>query len=341
LNPSVWRGSLVLLVKVALAGGLLTWLIFSGRLQLERLAAVPLDWRLLPLVLLVAGSMILPAVRWWWLLRIQGLREPLTKIIRLTWIGYLTALVLPGAASGDLAKGILILRHHHQARARAFSTVLADRFLGLHSLLCLGSFSLLWTAVKGEPQSAIIAIILANTVLLAGMTIALIALLEKRSRSLLLWMMPISLRSAWDESFALYRAGMPQLLGCFGLSCVSSTMTVASFSAAAMLLGQDLTWQAAFAAGPLIVIANCLPFTPGGIGLAEAVSSELIVDFGSDAGGEMMILVRIACVLITLPSIIALLVPNRSQAADDRNNFVTKSSRTLTTLKSFGAVDHA
>jgi len=320
------------MVKIFLSGTLLGWLIVSGRLQLDRLAAVPLNWQLLPLLLLVMGSMLLPAVRWWWLLKIQGLPEPLTKIIRLTWIGYLTALVLPGAASGDLAKGILILRHHHQARARALSTVLADRFLGLHSLLCLGSFSLLWTAVKGEPQSAIIAITLPNTVLLAGMTMGLIALLEKRSRSLLLWMMPIRWRSAWDESFVLYRAGMPQLLGCFGLSCISSTMTVASFSAAAILLGQDLTWQAAFAAGPLIVIANCLPFTPGGIGLAEAVSSELFAQLGSGAGAEIMALTRLCGVLLTVLTalpVVAIATSRQEKVVSRTNNLIGMPGRPL------------
>ena len=30
MNPSVWRGRLILLVKVVLAGGLLGWLIVSG-----------------------------------------------------------------------------------------------------------------------------------------------------------------------------------------------------------------------------------------------------------------------------------------------------------------------
>lgn len=313
LNPSVWRGRLILLVKVVLAGGLLGWLVLSGRLQPDRLAAVPLDWQLIPLVLLVFGSMILPAVRWWWLLRIQGLHEPIAKVIRLTWFGYLSALVLPGAASGDLAKGVLILRHRPQARARAFSTVLADRVLGLHSLLCLGLISLIWMAMTGKFEMQLRTMALGTAVPLASMTIGLMALLAKRPRTLLFSLLPETWRYAWDESFVLYRSRITQLFGCYVLSLLSSVMTVGSFSAAASLLGQSITWQATFLAGPLIVIANCLPFTPGGIGLAEGVSSELFRQLGSSFGADMMALTRVCSVAAALPSLCTLKLPRHAK----------------------------
>ena len=101
LNRPAWQRRLILAGKIGLAGGLLAWLLVSGRLQLGRLASVSLDWRFAVLLALVAGSMIVPAFRWWWLLRIQGLREPAWKIVSLTWAGYLAAMVLPGAAGGD------------------------------------------------------------------------------------------------------------------------------------------------------------------------------------------------------------------------------------------------
>jgi hypothetical protein len=89
LNRPVWQRRLILAGKIGLAGGLLAWLVLSGRLQLGRLTSVSLDWRFAVLLALVAGSMIVPAFRWWWLLRIQGLREPLRKVTALTWAGHL------------------------------------------------------------------------------------------------------------------------------------------------------------------------------------------------------------------------------------------------------------
>jgi uncharacterized membrane protein YbhN (UPF0104 family) len=305
---------LELLAKLVLAAGLLAWLVLSGRLQLGRLAAVPLGGELAALAALVAGALLLPVLRWWWLLRIQGLREPLGSVLRLTWAGYFAALVLPGAAGGDLAKTYLILRRRAQLRARAFSTILADRFLGMHSLLCLGAVSAFWMAGHGETQAAGWAMAVATLLPLAVMTVVLAALLWPATRRILFRILPAAWREAWDESFALYCAGLAGVLGCFGLSLVSSMMTVASLGVAGRLLGEAVPWDAVFLAGPLIVVANCLPITPGGIGLAEAASCELFARLGSAGGAEMMILTRICGALLSLPGILPLLASPVSQS---------------------------
>jgi uncharacterized membrane protein YbhN (UPF0104 family) len=80
-----------------------------------------------------------------------------------------------------------------------------------------------------------------------------------------------------------------------------------SFAVAASMLGERVLWSAAFVAGPLVVLGNCLPITPGGVGTAEAVSSELFACFGSAQGAEMMILVRISSAILTLPGVAAFL----------------------------------
>jgi uncharacterized membrane protein YbhN (UPF0104 family) len=98
------------------------------------------------------------------------------------------------------------------------------------------------------------------------------------------------------------------VFGCFGLSLLSSLMTIASFAVAGGLLGQTVTWDAAFLAGPLVIVANCLPFTPGGIGLAETVSSELFAHLGSAYGAEIMVLTRICGALLSLPGILPILM---------------------------------
>ena len=301
MSHPVWQRRLMLSAKIALAGALLGWLASSDRLQLSRLAKVPLNWQLLTLFALVAGSMIIPAVRWWWLLRIQGLQEPLWHVVKLTWSGYLAALVLPGAASGDLAKTYLILRQRDGGRARAFSTILADRFLGLHSLFCLGACSILWIAAKGElSDGAFEAFAAATLIPLTAMSVSLAALLWCRTRTMLFRIIPVAWREAWDESFTLYYTKLPQLFGCFCLSVCSSAMTVGSLAVAGSLLDEVVPLDAAFLAGPLIVVSNCLPITPGGIGLAEAVSSNVFGRLGSASGAEIMVLTRICVAIVSI-----------------------------------------
>ena len=45
------------------------------------------------------------------MLKAQGIHEPFGLILRLTWVGYFAALVLPGAAGGDELQTVLSLRH--------------------------------------------------------------------------------------------------------------------------------------------------------------------------------------------------------------------------------------
>jgi uncharacterized protein (TIRG00374 family) len=308
LNRLTLQRSLILAVKVAVAIGLVAWLVLSGRLQLSRLASIRLCWPLVALFALVAGSLIIPAIRWWWLLRIQGLNEPLGKIFRLTWSGYMAALILPGAASGDLAKSYLILRDNSQARARAFSTVLADRFLGLHSLFFLGTLSAVWMTIDGRVGTGNQRLLLLATVVpLLLMTGCLFVLLCSTTRSMLFRFMPSRWCEAWNQSFSLYCEVLPSLAGCFCMSTVSSLMTVASFAAAGQAIGNSIPLDTALIAGPVIVVANCLPMTPGGIGIAEATSSELFGQFGSSAGAEIMILTRICSAMAALVGVIPVL----------------------------------
>ena len=134
--------------------------------------------------------MIVLAFRWWWLLRIQGLREPLGRVLSLTWAGYLAALLLPGACRAAIWREPISSFAGTQSRARAFSAVLADRFLGLHSLFCLGALSALWIASQGGAGTAGRAMTTATLVPLTAMTLALTALLRRPTRRMLFRILP-------------------------------------------------------------------------------------------------------------------------------------------------------
>jgi uncharacterized membrane protein YbhN (UPF0104 family) len=309
LSRPAWQRRLILAAKIALAVGLLAWLGLSGRLEWGRLASVSLDWQFGLLMALVAGSMIIPAFRWWWLLRVQGLNEPLGKIMWLTWAGYFAALLLPGTASGDIAKGYLILRRRSDGRARAFSTVLADRFLGMQSLFFLGAVAAIARAWRGDAGAAGWTMAAVVVMALAAMTAGLAALLFEPARRRIFAVLPEAWRVAWNQSFASYRAGLPQLAGCFAISLVSSAMTVGSLGLAGRMMGEHVTWDQTFLAGPLVVVANCLPLTPGGIGVAESASSELFGRLGAGGGAEMMVLLRLCTALLSLPGVFPVLMP--------------------------------
>jgi uncharacterized membrane protein YbhN (UPF0104 family) len=302
-----WRSRLLLASKWLVAAGLLAWLIGSGKLELGRLQQVRVSGELGLFVALVVGSMILPACRWYWLLRIQRLKVPLGQVALWTWAGYFTAVVLPGAASGDLAKGYLILRRGPVARTRTLITVLADRALGVYSLLWLGAFSLVWLVGQGKMTAQLAPLAGSIFCLLVGMTLGAGILCIRPCRNVLLRLLPSSWRVACRESFALYDSGRAGLLGCLILSVASNAMIVGSFAVAGNLLHRAVPVDVTFLVGPLIALVNCLPLTPGGIGVAETAADGLFAGFGLQGGAEIMLLVRVGLAGLALPGLLGML----------------------------------
>ena len=310
------RGSwLVLFVKLAAAGALIFWLC-TDRLDLRRLGQVPLTFDLVVLIVLVFCSMLLPALRWWWLLRIQQINVSRWRVTTLTWIGYATSLILPGAASSDLAKSYLIVRQEPQARVRSLSTVLVDRLIGVYSLVFLGCASGGWLVASHQAPPPVLKTCYVMFALLAGSTFALVWIRLAPPRRLLAGVFPLAWVEAWRESYRLYHQSKRAMAGCFVLSLISNTFVAASLAAADRVFGGTVSWTASMVVGPLVVLANCLPFTPGGVGVAEAVASELFSQVGSSDGAEMMLAVRLVMATLSLPALMVVFRRNQESAND-------------------------
>lgn len=305
VSPAPPRQRFLFLAKVLLAAGILGWLC-TGRLDFGTLAAVPLSFDLVVLVAIVFGSLLLPAVRWWWLLRIQQVDASLWQVTKLTWIGYASAVILPGAASGDVAKSYLMVRGRPTARARSLSTVVVDRVIGVYSLILLGAASALWFVIARQEATAAKVLLGISVVFLVGSLIGATAIVFGPWRRLCQRFIPALWIEAWSESYLLYRTSKRALVGCLVLSLVSSALTAASLTAADRALGGDVSWSSSLLVGPLIVLANCVPITPGGIGVAEATSSELFEQIGSANGAEMMLVVRLVMAALSLPALLLL-----------------------------------
>jgi uncharacterized membrane protein YbhN (UPF0104 family) len=119
----------------------------------------------------------------------------------------------------------------------------------------------------------------------------------------------LSLAKAASESHQLYKQSKAVLAGCLLLSLISNLLMVASFAAADLVLGGAGCWADSLVVGPLVVLANCAPLTPGGLGVAEATASGLFDQFGSDHGAEMMLTVRLVTAALAVPGLFVVLAP--------------------------------
>jgi glycosyltransferase 2 family protein len=295
----------LLTLKLLLAAGIVGWLC-TGRLDLRLLVRMPFSAHLVTLVLLVFASLLVPVLRWWILLRVQKIHVSLWRATTLTWLGYLTGLVLPGAVGGDLAKSYLITRDQPGAAARALSTVLVDRLLGFYSLIILGALSAAWL-VPGQGADRAFGMMIASLVVVTlGSVLGMIALTLRPAQQLLARFAPAAWIEAWNDSCRLYAQGKLAVAGGLALSLGSSALTALSLAAADRALGGSVAWMASLALGPLVVLANAIPLTPGGIGFAEAASSQLFGTVGNANGAEMMLAIRVVMVLLSLPAVLVL-----------------------------------
>jgi uncharacterized membrane protein YbhN (UPF0104 family) len=133
-----------------------------------------------PLLLATGCFLVSPVcafIRWYCLVRAQGLSFSLRDAFRLGSIGLFWNTVLPGGVGGDLVKASLLLREQSR-RTAAVATVLVDRLLGLVGLFflvsCVGGVCWLCHVEALEHDAMIRTVVAAALGLTAGAVLAVL-----------------------------------------------------------------------------------------------------------------------------------------------------------------------
>ena len=277
-------GLLLQILKILVAAGLITWLVLSGRLDFSLLAGNLASLLSLGGVVLIALNFGLAALRWHWLLSLQGGAFPFLRVLRWSWIGEFFAIVSPGSAGADLARGYYAFTNAPGARTGALSSILLDRLIGLGSMLFLAliSFAVL-LAGDAPPPAGVVAIGWASVAGLFGLVLGFAGLSLPAVRRLALRLAPGSLARPLEAMVQAYLAGKPVIIRAALLSVLAQLFLLAPFLLAGALLGMELGWQAVF----------LVPLSPGGIGIGETAAAFLFAQFGFSDGAAVMMVVRI------------------------------------------------
>lgn len=293
--------SILFILKLSVAAGLIAWLVSSGRIDLSAPALDLLSPYFALGFAAYLGSIVPTIVRWQRLLRMYRLEFSLWRIARWIWIAEFFALVLPGGTGAELSRGYYVYRSAPDLRAAALSTVFIDRVFGLWALLLLGTiaFGVLYNRAPDAADS--IAWAGAATALLFAGASAFFVLLGLGSvQRALLRLAPARVREIVEPVTAVYDRERGTMMFAILLSLASQLCLMMSFLWAGWIVGSDVTWFAVFAAVPLIYISNYLPIAPGGIGVGEAAASFLFAAAGVANGAVIMLVVRIWIVAIQL-----------------------------------------
>ena len=287
------------LLKAALAVILVFWLVKSGRLDFSVLSAASFDSRAIGLIL--AAALCVFAGQWLLALRLSMLLKsrldvPFFRALGLTMIGSFSGSVLPGLVSGDAVKALYLFGDATGRRSQAVAVVMIDRAIGLFSLFGLGALcaGVAWVtgAITIHPSFLLVAPAVTLGLTLGAMLAAQKSFRQMRIVQGLLDRFPSSLRNLANHLFNFLEH--PRLLLCaVGLSLANHALVVVSFVVAGLLIHEALAPFAHFVMGPLAMVMNILPLTPGGIGLTEGAFSFLYENLGSPNGATIGLLGRL------------------------------------------------
>lgn len=269
-------------------------------------------WVLVTATLLCMTAMPLSGIRWFILLRSQGLGFRLAATVRMTVIASFFGAFLPGGAGGDLVRGAYVYRVTHGRRTGALLSIFVDRLLGLSAFLLAG---VLCTLIR--PLSSYGALEFGLFALTSGFAVVAILMFSFGER-IARWV-NLLFRSRWfrlarivedaGAAFGLYSRTWRSLLAALAVSLVNVSLLASALVVIAVKMNLGGLSALEFGiAGIYAMVANSVPFTPGGLGIGEgAFASACFALQPGTAGmpyGTIFLIFRCALVLSTLPGLV-------------------------------------
>ena len=248
-------------------------------------------------------SILITAVRWWILLKIQNIFVGLWEVVRLTFLGQFFNFIVPGTVGGDLVKAYYVSKHTPQ-KAAVLVSVFVDRLLGFAEMSFLAATM---TAVAllgglsdidqlGQPMLAIAAV-------LALLALMLTFLFSSRVRRVLhlqkfYGRLPIAHHiAAAGDAVGLYKQRMGTLAKAIGMTVGAHVLFVGAIALLGMSLSLDVPWYSYFIFVPLIYIAGAVPVTPGGVGVIESLYVAMFLTVGTCTSSQILALALLARVI--------------------------------------------
>lgn len=216
-------------------------------------------------------------IRWWIILRAQGITLSGWQTFRIFFIGQFFNVFMPGACGGDVARAFYVVKSSLKgSRAEAASTVFIDRAIGLFAIIacCCGVISLRLPFIFRQQETEIPGIMMLSFLLIA--LLGLFALFRRNLFEHFEFFRKLEyqsklgglVRRAYDTVYLL--RSMPMVLG---KALVFSVLNLVFLTLACYSFGHslelDLRWIDYFTLFPIITVLSAIPLTPGALGIRE------------------------------------------------------------------------
>jgi uncharacterized protein (TIRG00374 family) len=307
-NPEMtsWKSRLGLVFKFTLVGLVFYYLYRKGLITTEsfrKMASSPKTLVLCSLFMVL--NTLSGALRWQVLLRTHGADLGFVGTLKLSLVGMFFNIALPGAVSGDLVKGMHLMKRFPDKRAAIFGTIVMDRMLGVSAMVFIGAFSALLSLVVpwggSLPQ-----VLLWSIGGAGGAALAFFIYLFASSQRDPLFQLLRMLSGRFSRlgsverlylSVMAYRAHPRRVLKAILLSLAIHLLLIlmAYFIAEAISLNALPVFPVAVMV-PIGMLATTIPVLPAGVGTGHAAFYALFMMVGSPLGAEvfsMMVLYQV------------------------------------------------
>lgn len=263
------------ILKVVVSLGLILYLL--TRVDLAQVSAIIAGaniWLLALALVLYLGAMSASGLKWYVLLRAQGIHAALADVLAYTFVGFFFNNFLPANVGGDIARIVTLARDTDQKAESALSVVM-DRLVGLFTYVTVAAvMGVVIVFGAGREDLANLAAIAVILFLLAAVGFAV--LLSRRLRGLVerLFDLPGLVKLAplyrrLSTAVQAYRDRPAALVLAVGVSFGGLVLTNLVSFLIALALGIDLPLLYIFFFNPLLAFAPLIIPSLGGLGVTQ------------------------------------------------------------------------
>ncbi len=270
------KQAVVKILKLALAVGLIVWLIREGSIDFSALRGLASPTGIAVGASLVFVMIFVNNFRWLILLKAQGFPTNIQKTLPLSFIGIFFNYAMPGGVGGDVVKGYYLLQEHREKKMAGAMSIVMDRLIGLSMMVTTAACALLssWELVLQSPQLQALALLI--FLLFSGFLAFFIAALSRRfggslaARFIYEKLPGGGLLQKVHGILHSYRNNPTTLFSAMGLSLVSQFSVILFI----YLVGQALElpgvpFLAYCFIVPIGLVTTSIPVSPAGIGVGQ------------------------------------------------------------------------
>lgn len=281
---------LLQIAKIALAIGLIYYLIHRGSLDFSVFSQVAQPQYLAILFFLILLGIYLNNIRWHFLVKGQGIHIKDLEILKLTFIGLFFNYAMPGGVGGDVVKGVYMVKDLPEHKYASAVSIFMDRAIGFFVMTIVASIALVfnWNVVQSSRSLTAIALaIFALTVaffLFFGFSLSL-RIRESHFIEKFFKILPFGnkLRQIY-LSLHSYRKCPRELTIAILISFVSQFTGTYFFYFLGQILHVELAMGLYLFIVPAGMIVMALPISPAGVGVGQVAFLYLFNLFlGSDS----------------------------------------------------------